>query len=406
VKKALKAPANIMPTFTDVRLNHLVETILQETDPEGVYHQILESFNATGIPNTTTIFDIMDIQSPQDIITLKWKPPGRAKEQIGKGIAMKLESVIQYVEHKNRTINDGAMLNEADFTMVLDDADFTAWRYAQRRFLVGSLPIPPPPTTTTATTTSTTSTANPVDQFKKGIKRDKALFPKLRSEQFFESWLVDFMAEGNSQGMENIFDETYSPTDANDIEVFRLQKIYMYSVFTSTLLSDKGKEIVRLHRTDSDAQAIWTKLIAHMKTSTSANIAKEELAIFFSTSKLDSHWKGTTSGYIAHWREKMRVWESMAPPAEHYTDVFKKRMVITAVQGNSALKHVQQLEEQRTTAGDTPFTFTKFMDLLESTAARHDHEIGVPSGRSRRVVNLHDMHEQRLLYRQRRFLLG
>ena len=112
----------------------------------------------------------------------------------------------------------------------------------------------------------------------------------------------------------------------------------MYSVFTSTLLTDKGKEIVRDHRTGLDAQAIWTKLIAHMKTSTSANIAKEELAIFFSTSKLDSHWKGTSSGNIAHWQEKMRVWESMAPPAEHYTDVFKKRMVITAVQGNSTFE--------------------------------------------------------------------
>jgi hypothetical protein len=81
----------------------------------------------------------------------------------------------------------------------------------------------------------------------------------------------------------------------------------MYSVFTSTLLTDKGKEIVQDHCNDSDAQAIWTKLIAYMKTcaSTSANIAKEELSTFFTTSKkLDSHWKGTTSGYIAHWREK------------------------------------------------------------------------------------------------------
>jgi hypothetical protein len=59
----------------------------------------------------------------------------------------------------------------------------------------------------------------------------------------------------------------------------------------------------------------------------------------------------------------------MTPTTEHYTDVFKKRMVINAVQGNSALKHVQQLEEHRTAASDAPFTFTKFMDILESTAA-------------------------------------
>ena len=101
--------------------------------------------------------------------------------------------------------------------------------------------------------------------------------------------------------MENIFNENYNLTDAKDVEVFRLQKTYMYAVFTSTLLTDKGKEIIHDHSTDSDAQAIWKKLVAHMKTSTVANIAKEELATFFTTSKLDSRWKGTAGGYITHW---------------------------------------------------------------------------------------------------------
>jgi hypothetical protein len=62
---------------------------------------------------------------------------------------------------------------ETGFTTVLDKDDFITWYSAYHN--IASLPVPPPTTTTVPATTTGTSTANPIDQFKKGIKHDKNL---------------------------------------------------------------------------------------------------------------------------------------------------------------------------------------------------------------------------------------
>jgi hypothetical protein len=181
-----------MPTFTDGRLNHILQSVLQETDDDGVYHQILDNFNATGISGTTTIQDVMDIPF-QDIYTLKWKPPSKnSKETISKGVAMKLIAIIKYIAHANQTTNNGVMMDEADFTNLLNDTDFvTLWRYAQRHNSA-SLPVPPPPVSTTPTTTGTVTASNPVDQFKKGVKRDNrmrlGIQPSWKKKQTLPRW--------------------------------------------------------------------------------------------------------------------------------------------------------------------------------------------------------------------------
>jgi hypothetical protein len=107
-----------MPSFTDVHLNHLLQSILQETDDKGIYHQILDDYG------TNTILDVMDIPF-QDIYPLKWKPPTKnSKETISKGNAMKLIHIIEYIAHTCQTTNNGAMMDETAFTTVLDEDDF------------------------------------------------------------------------------------------------------------------------------------------------------------------------------------------------------------------------------------------------------------------------------------------
>jgi hypothetical protein len=151
-----------MPTFQDIRLNHFLEVILQETESEGTYHQILEEYG--GI---STIFEVMLIP-PAEVETLKFKPSGRTtKSQILKGMAVKLNTACKYIDHMNRTHNGGIMMKESDFTSKLTSDDFATWYYAER-MKAGNVLFSPSPTTTSPATPITT---NLVDTFMKGVKR-------------------------------------------------------------------------------------------------------------------------------------------------------------------------------------------------------------------------------------------
>ena len=50
--------------------------------------------------------------------------------------------------------------------------------------------------------------------------------------------------------MYDIFDEEYIPGSFDDVHLFDLKNICMYTVFTSTLLTDKVKSLVRKYERD------------------------------------------------------------------------------------------------------------------------------------------------------------
>jgi hypothetical protein len=140
-----------MPTFSDLRLNHLFDHILLETNVEGEPHHAIAEYQ--GI---TDIYELLAILAA-DIEVLKYKPSGKSNRvQIGKGLAMKLIYAIKYIAYMNNTQNSGLMLAEDEFIKLMA-ADFREWRNIEIHKNVATLPIPPPPSSTI------TATSKPVD---------------------------------------------------------------------------------------------------------------------------------------------------------------------------------------------------------------------------------------------------
>ena len=70
-------------------------------------------------------------------------------------------------------------------------------------------------TTVSGATGAAVNTA--VANFCKGIKRDPNNFPKLKHAKYWDSYRRSIVATAHAQGVENILDSTFAPTDADAI---------------------------------------------------------------------------------------------------------------------------------------------------------------------------------------------
>ena len=80
----------------------------------------------------------------------------------------------------------------------------------------------------------------------------------------------------------------------------------MYVVFEKTLLTDKGKALVRQHQHSFDAQRIYKELSVYATQSTKASMNASSLLLYITSTNLgDGKWKGTTHTFILHWQEQV-----------------------------------------------------------------------------------------------------
>ena len=227
---------------------------------------------------------------------------------------------------------------------------------------------------------------NTIADFKRGIKRDETQYAELKDERFWDQWNRALLARARAHDISEVFDPSYKPTTQVERELFREKKAFAYSVLNRCVLTDVGKSLVRQHEHDFDAQAVYSKLVHHAKNSTSAKLAVEKLVDYITTARLDSTWRGTSQGFLYHWREQLRLLMEMTPSTEHYADNVKKRMLEAAVRHVSDLRHVKRIDEQRIASGEFPLPYEAYFDLLMSAAVQRDEELGV-SAKSRRTVN-------------------
>ena len=70
-------------------------------------------------------------------------------------------------------------------------------------------------------------------------------------------------------------------------------------------MTSKGKEIVRRHDKDANAQLAYMELLAHHTNSTSAQIAARDILSYFTTVKLgDGRFCGSATDFITHLQQQ------------------------------------------------------------------------------------------------------
>ena len=69
------------------------------------------------------------------------------------------------------------------------------------------------------------------------------------------------IAQARAQDLFEVLDPTFVPIGPEGQALFKEKQKYMYAVFERTLLSDKGKALVRERVDDFDAQRLYKELL-------------------------------------------------------------------------------------------------------------------------------------------------
>ena len=135
----------------------------------------------------------------------------------------------------------------------------------------------------------------------------------------------------------------------------------MFQVFYAKVQTDKGTELIRLYLSDFDAQTVFHELKIHGDKSISAMIKANDLLTHITSSKFDDgSWRGTTIGYIHHWKEQIRLYHKKLEPGEYFSDDQKRTMLQNTVHSLAELRQVKVNADTLTTFNDTHLSFTDY----------------------------------------------
>jgi len=315
--------------------------------------------------------------------------------RIQRHVGNKLAHLRQFLMEGLQARGDARLTPAVLDTLNVDEFDI--FRISNSNVIMPTVPAPPVrPSSNTGTNNSHSSQLAEEEReladFKRGIKRDMAVFPTLVNDSSFDSYWRALNATAKAQGLGNVLDQHFNPgTSVAQQSLFQGQQEFMYAVLNTTIKTSIGQTFVRAHCKDSDAQKIIGKLLAHYTKSTSANFTKLELLHQLTGGlKLNENWRSSNENFILHWQERMRQYEEISTTIEHIADPLKKQLLRVAVRDSESLRQVQILEEQNTANGQTPITFDQYVVLLLSAAANHDKSTGQPIRRSQ-LVNNHQL---------------
>jgi hypothetical protein len=219
---------------------------------------------------------------------------------------------------------------------------------------------------------SRTTTSSGVDNFRKGIKRDKSHYTVLSDEKQWDDWKRSMFATIFAHGCENVIFPSYKPSTPEEILVFNEQCKFMYDVWNTVLKTAMGKHFVRQHETTRDAQAIWRDLVNYMRTSTRADIEIEGLMSSLTSLRITPSYRGTTQQFILDWLDKVRVYEDLTPQNAHFPDIMKKSMLQNSVSPLKIFQDVKTSEQIDIAKGKGPIRYQEYVYLIQQVASAHD----------------------------------
>ena len=210
-----------------------------------------------------------------------------------RGYKMKLRLFKEWYAHLVNG-NGGKQLS-SDQLRALQGDSFDTFRTDPLRYRTS---LPPPGDTSPSPSIVNESIKQDLLRFKRGIKRDAAIYPTLRDDKNWDNWNRSIHAQARAHDVSEVLNPDYLPTNHDENLLFQQKQSFMYSVFNRCILTDVGKTFVRQFEKSYDALAVYRKMVEHANKSTAANLNIEKLVEQLTTTRLDSRWNGTTTGFI------------------------------------------------------------------------------------------------------------
>ena len=215
--------------------------------------------------------------------------------------------LITYIKHVFREYNSGIEVREDTFHPFLPEEWSQHTSTMLRTFLIQHLPNPigPEPVISGPIPASRPTGYSPraieLMGFKKGIKREKAAYPSVKDERYFDGFKRSLFIVDKTHECSEVLDPNYTPgSELEEKELFEAKQTFMFSVFNANLQTDMGKTIVRRHLAYTDAQAVWKELSEHMRTSSKGASEKRRLTQYVTNTVLDDNLKGITEQFVLH----------------------------------------------------------------------------------------------------------
>ena len=155
-----------------------------------------------------------------------------------------------------------------------------------------------------------------LNNFKKGTKRDASVYPIFKNDKYYDTFQRSFLANLKAQGLYDIADPDHDPEngDIYEKELFKGKQSFVYSVLVTSLQTEKGRELVK--EFEGDARSIILQLHHYHQKS---NVAQHDIITLttdITNLTLNDSWKGTVRQFLSHFKEKLRLLDSLVPVSD------------------------------------------------------------------------------------------
>lgn len=205
-----------------------------------------------------------------------------------------------------------------------------------------------PPPGFPGSTKASSHQLTPVESFKRSIKRDSIQFTNFKEGKCWDTRRRNTLATARAQDIDDVLDLEHSPSTQEERNIFSEKQKFMYSVFSTTLQTDRGKKFVREHEKYFDAQMVYSKLHKYYATSVGARISASDMLSYMTSAKFD-YWKGTTESFILNWHDQVRLRESLVDEDSYFSENQKKILLENAVAPVKSLRSVKDQADQMST---------------------------------------------------------
>ena len=367
--------------------NHVMDNVLERGDDSDLKAALLFS-------GFRDINDLLGI-GPEDVDHLTYREPNTVIDlPVIRGDKGLLFCFLEYVAH--RADDDDPIEDEDWMTVTVED--FDDFRVSPGRiFTRPRVAAPDVPTVGHGARPG----MNPVESFKRTIRRDPDQFPTLRDESLNDGWHRDVVNQARAQDLQELTDPTYVPVSDEAKALFDVKQKFFYAVLAKTVQTDRGRAIVRQYEETYDAQKVYADLVQHHLGSTQAQMESADILAYVTSARFGSgDWNSTATSFVNNWQNQVIRYERIS--GERFSDKTKRVLLENAVSDVMELRQVKNNADMETVRTGIPLTYEQYCSTLRSACTIIDGRVTqTPNGDRRRVL-YHDFltHGTNQLYDQ------
>ena len=217
-----------------------------------------------------------------------------------------------------------------------------------------------------------------LNNFKKGTKRDASVYPIFKNDKYYDTFQRSLLANLKAQGLYDVADPDHDPEngDTYDKELFKGKQSCVYSVLVTSLQTERGRESVK--EFEGDARSIILQLHHHH---TKSNVAQHDIITLttdITNLTLNDSWKGTVRQFLSHFKEKLRLLDSLGPGSDQLPETTRITFLQRAVPQSHDLRQIHVMDSvwRFKTDSTDALSFDTYYNLLWDAAHQHDlHQV-------------------------------